>query len=191
MNTTTTAPTTPAPPPTIYNRTFWLCYVANVLLVTANSLTFRFAEFVAFLGGGEATAGAIVGVGMLAAVISRFGIGQAIDHYGTKLLWRASSVVMAASCVLFLAADNLHWSMYIVRIIFAVSMACMFSCSMVYIQQIVPPRRRTEVIASLGSSGFVGMIIGPMMGDVMFNALPGGWTQFSVLFGTSASLVTV
>ena len=37
----------------LYDRGFWLAYAANVLLVTANSLTFRFAEFVAALGGTE------------------------------------------------------------------------------------------------------------------------------------------
>ncbi len=190
MNTDTTADLLPNPPATIYNKTFWTCYLANVLLVTANSLTFRFADFVAFLGGDEQTAGTIVGTGMLAAVISRFGLGQAIDHYGTRLLWRASSVVLAASCVLFLAADHLNWTIYPVRILFAVSMACMFSCSIVYIQGIVPAHRRTEIIASLGSSGFVGMIIGPLLGDAMSAFLPPGWPLFSTLFGTAGALAT-
>ncbi|QDT48303.1 major facilitator superfamily transporter [Symmachiella dynata] len=190
MNTDTTAELHPDPPATIYNRTFWTCYVSNVLLVTANALTFRFAEFVAFLGGDEGTAGTIVGAGMLAAVICRFGIGQAIDHYGTRLLWRSSSVCLAISSLLFLAPDQLSWTIYPVRILFAVSMACMFSCSIVYVQGIVPAHRRTEVIASLGSSGFVGMIIGPLLGDLVFTTLPSGWPQFSALFGTAAALST-
>jgi len=178
-------------PPSIYNQAFWQCYIANVLLVAANSLTFRFAEFVAFLGGDEGTAGAIVGVGMAAAVLSRFGLGQAIDHYGTQVLWRISSVLMAISCLSFLAVNGPIWTIYPIRILFAVSMACMFSCSMVYIQKIVPAHKRTEVIASLGSSGFVGMIIGPQIGDVIFTALPSGWPQFAALFGTAALLSSI
>ncbi len=35
----------------VYNRAFWWAYVANLLLVTANAITFRFAEYVSFLGG--------------------------------------------------------------------------------------------------------------------------------------------
>ncbi len=173
---------------TIYTRTFWLCYLANVLLVTANALTFRFAEFVAYLGGEERIVGTIVSVGMVAAVVSRLAVGQAIDHYGTRVLWRMSSLVLAASCPLFLAVETLSWPIYAVRILFAVSMACMFSCSIVYIQQMVPARRRTEVIASLGSSGFVGMVIGPQLGDLIFNSISSEHVQFAVLFGTAGLL---
>ena len=55
----TTIPTVPGDQPahTVYNRTFWLAYAANLLLVTANALTFRFAEFVKFLGGTESVTG--------------------------------------------------------------------------------------------------------------------------------------
>ena len=51
---------------TIYNRVFWLAYAANVSLVTANALTFRFAELVNYLGGTEEITGAIVSTGMFA-----------------------------------------------------------------------------------------------------------------------------
>lgn len=178
-------------PPTIYTRTFWLCYLANVLLVTANSLTFRFAEFVAFLGGEERIAGTIVSVGMFAAVLSRFGVGQAVDRYGTRMLWRSSSAILGVSYLLFLTVDGISWPIYLVRILFTVSLACMFSCAMIYIQKQVPARRRMEVIATLGTSGFVGMTIGPQLGDVLFRILSPGWPQFVALFCTAGMLGAV
>lgn len=189
MKTTNAVEQNTDPIPSIYNQKFWLCYIANVLLVTANSLTFRFAEFVAFLGGGERIAGTIVSVGMIAAFVSRFLIGPAIDRYGTRWLWRFSALVLAASCLLFLTTSGITLPIYFVRILFAVSMACMFSCLMVYIQQVVPARRRMEVIATLGTSGFVGMTIGPFLGDVLFGIIPDGQLQFAALFITAALLV--
>ncbi len=56
----------------IYNRVFWMAYAANVSLVMANALTFRFAEFVSWLGGSEQTAGTIVSVG----IFGRFWFGS-------------------------------------------------------------------------------------------------------------------
>src|SRR5258708_11919727 len=80
----------------IYDRSFWLAYAANLVLVCANSLTFRFAEFVASLGETEEMAGAIVRAGLIAAILCRLGLGQAIDHYGPRRVWQPSSVPPAA-----------------------------------------------------------------------------------------------
>ena len=44
------------------------------------------------------------------------------------------------------------------------SLAGMFTCSIVHIQNQVPAERRTEVIGNLGSSGFLGMIVGSLLG---------------------------
>src|SRR5579872_811012 len=77
----------------IYDRGFWLAYSANLMLVCANSLTFRFAEFVASLGGTEELSGLIVQAGLFAAIFCRLGLGRAIDHYGPRLIWMASAVV--------------------------------------------------------------------------------------------------
>ncbi len=72
--------------PSVYNRVFWLAYAANLTLVSANALTFRFAELVAYLGGSEKVAGAIISTGVMGALAARFLLGQAIDHYGTRRL---------------------------------------------------------------------------------------------------------
>ncbi|NQY86066.1 MAG: hypothetical protein HRT34_15070, partial [Alcanivorax sp.] len=46
----------------VYNRVFWFAYAANIVMVGANALTFRFAELIAFLGGTELTTGEIIQV---------------------------------------------------------------------------------------------------------------------------------
>ncbi|MBW3541572.1 MAG: MFS transporter [Planctomycetes bacterium] len=190
------APRLPAANGSIYNRVFWLAYAANAALVTANALTFRFAEFVAWLGGSERIAGTIVSAGVFGALAARLVIGQGIDRYGTRLMWSAGSLVFLLSCGGFLAIAGgwlptsaaLGEVMYASRIAFAVSVAAMFSCSIVHIQNRVPPERRTEIIGNLGSSGFLGMILGTQLGDVIFGLSPQGPTRYLALFGATAAL---
>lgn len=186
----TTIPTVPGDQPTstVYNRTFWLAYAANLLLVTANALTFRFAEFVKYLGGTEALTGQIVGAGLIGSLLARLFLGQAIDGLGVRRIWMVSSVVFTMGCVLLTAIGSLGWTIYVARMLFTIGIAAMFACSLYHIQSHAPVHRRTEVIGSLGSSGFVGMIVGTQFGDLIFNHVRDGRTLFVVLFGTTAVL---
>lgn len=175
---------------TIYNRIFWLAYLANFALVTANALTFRFAEFVKFLGGTEKITGAIISLGIVGALVVRLFLGQAIDRYGTGKLWCLASLLFLSGCLGFVLSRDLAW-LYAARIAFTAGLAAMFTCSMVFIQNQVPPHRKTEIIGTLGSSGFVGMITGTQVGDAIFRAIPSGNTRFVVLFGCAAALAVV
>jgi MFS family permease len=71
------------------------------------------------------------------------------------------------------------------RISQQVGVAGMFTCSIVNIQDQVPPHRRTEVIGSLGSSGFIGTVLGTNLGDLIFRLLPDGRAPFIATFGTT------
>jgi MFS family permease len=129
-----------------------------------------------------------VATGVTAALFARFALGQVIDRYGTRALWTVSTLLFAAGCVLMLANDKLTWTIFAARVIYAVGLAGMVTCSMVHIQNHAPPYMRTEIIATLGTSGFVGMIVGTQLGDLMFRMLPAGRPQFLTLFGTAAGL---
>ncbi len=182
----TIAPATDAqskPMSGVYGRTFWLAYLANSALVMANALTFRFAELVHFLGGSEGMVGDIVALGTLVAVMLRFSISHLLDDYGTRRLWPICSLVFIAGCAMFVGATHAVWLLYSARVAFFVGLTGMFACSMTHIQNHVPPDRRTEIIGNLGSSGFVGMILGSNIGDWILYAITEPRTQFFVLFG--------
>lgn len=174
--------------PSVYNRVFWMAYAANLSLVTANALTFRFAELVAYLGGTERIAGTIVGVGVAGALVMRLFLGQAIDHYGTRKLWLLNAGAFIVSCASFLICREISPLIFLARIGFAISLAGMFTCSIVHIQNLVPAERRTEVIGNLGSSGFVGMILGTQAGDWIFTTISDPRSQFVALFGGAVGL---
>ena len=172
----------------IYGRGFWLAYAANLMLVCANSLTFRFAEFISSLDGTEELSGEIFRAGLIAAIVFRLGLGRAIDHYGPRLIWLASSLAYIAGGLMFLFPDRLSPVIWLARIVYQTGLAGMFSCSIVHIQNQVPANRRTEIIGSLGSSGFVGTILGTQLGDLIFKFLPEGQSRFAAMFGGAAAL---
>ncbi|WP_373651802.1 MFS transporter [Schlesneria sp. DSM 10557] len=169
----------------VYGRIFWLAYLANSALVMANALTFRFAELVHFLGGSETIVGDIVALGTLIAVIVRLSVSHVLDDYGTRRVWPVCSVLFILGCVLFIAATYAFWLLYVARVTFFVGLTGMFACSMTHIQNHVPPNRRTEVIGNLGSSGFVGMILGSNVGDWILYLVTQPRLQFLILFGAA------
>ena len=174
----------------VYGRTFWLAYLANSSLVMANALTFRFAELVHFLGGNESMVGDIVALGTLIAVLMRFSVSHLLDDYGTRRIWPICTILFIVGCLLFVVATKAMWLLYVARIVFFVGLTGMFACSMTHIQHHVPADRRTEVIGNLGSSGFVGMILGSNLGDAILYWITTPQWQFLVLFG-GAGLIGV
>ena len=183
MTETTTVESDRKPQSGVYGRTFWLAYLANSALVMANALTFRFAELVHFLGGTEGVVGDIVAVGTLVAVALRLSVSHVLDDYGTRRMWPVCSLLFISGCVMFVAASQQIWFLYIARVLYYVGLTGMFACSMTHIQNHVPSDRRTEIIGNLGSSGFVGMILGSNLGDLILFAITNPQTQFLILFG--------
>ena len=200
----------PAPPrrrSEVYHAAFWVAFGANLVVVSSNALTFRFAELVNYLGGTEGLAGLTVSVATLGAVLARFKIGEAIDRLGVRKVWAACSglgvagaLTLAAAAPLALrtpedAGPALAWCMtrlpiFAGRLIFTVGLAGQFGCSLVHIQNIVPASRRTEAIATFGSSGFLGMMTGTILGDLIFHRTDGAG-RYATLFAASAACAGV
>ena len=167
----------------IYTRRFWIAFVANVMLVTANALTFRFAEFVKFLGGSEETTGFIVSVGLIGSLFFRAFLGQAIDYFGIRRTWILCSLIYFCGTTLILTASEIGFQIYVARTVFVVGLAGMFASSVSHIQNLAPIHRRTEIIGTFGASGFLGMISGAQLGDLLFNLFPENRNLYYLLFG--------
>ncbi|NNJ27467.1 hypothetical protein LzC2_35720 [Planctomycetes bacterium LzC2] len=187
----------------VYHAAFWVAFAANMLVVSSNALTFRFAELVNFLDGTEGLAGLTVSVATLGAVLARFKIGEAIDRLGVRKVWAACSGLGVCGALILAAAGPLAEALptgagptrtwlserlpiFAGRLLFTVGLAGQFGCSLVHIQNIVPASRRTEAIATFGSSGFLGMMTGTVLGDVIFHHSVGA-SRYVALFGASAA----
>jgi MFS family permease len=167
---------------------FWLAYVANLLIVTANTLTFRFSEFVVSLGGSAADAAFVVGIGTGVSVLVRIWMGRAVDQVGPRWFWMASAMALVLSNLAFIPLHSLGPTIYVVRMLYACGLAGVFSCSVIHLCTGVPPGRRAELIGTLGTSGFIGAIIGPQLGDFMFRMPSLHAHRFLVMFGFAAAI---
>ena len=139
--------------------------------MVAFSLLFRYADFVDFLGGTEFILGWIVGVGMIGSLLMRLAQGVGIDRYGARWIWLISSAAFALGCLGHLLLTRVDSpAIFLLRMVLNTSVAGVFGASITYISTRAPAHRMAEVIGMLGTSGFVGMVAGTMLGDRLFAA---------------------
>jgi MFS family permease len=156
---------TPAEP-AVYDWTFWFCYAANCSLMMGVSLLFRYADFVHYLGGSEIDLGLIVGIGMFGALATRVFQGIGIDRLGPRRIWIMSLCLFAASVLAHLAISRVNGpGIYLVRILLTTSIAGAFGSSLTYVTLRAPHSRMAETIGVIGTSGFIGLALGPTLGD--------------------------
>ncbi len=184
----------PAPPrdSTAYDRAFWYSFAANTLVMVAVSLLFRYADFIHYLGGTELNLGWIVGIGMIGSLVMRLAQGTGIDYFGPRFVWVLSSGLFVASLLAHLFVTTVDGpAIYIVRIAFNTSVAGIFGASITNISMRAPTHRLAEVLGTLGTSGFLGMMIGTLLGDHLFGSGPIAWEDLRQMFIAAACLGAV
>ncbi|HVX59911.1 MAG TPA: MFS transporter [Pirellulales bacterium] len=155
---------------TAFGWPFWLTYAANLLLMVAVSLLYRYGDFVTYLGGSEVNLGWVIAVGMVGSLAMRMGQGVGIDAYGPRQIWLWSSATFVAVCLAHLLVTDVNGPLiYVLRILFQSSLAGYFGASITYISGRAPVARIAEVVGTLGTSGFVGMVLGTRLGDHLLN----------------------
>jgi len=143
-----------------------LAYLDNLCLMTAISLLYRYADLVKVLGGTEWDLGWIVGLGMVGSLAMRFAQGVGIDHYGPRLVWICSTAAFSLVCLSHAWLTTAHGlGIYLLRVAFCTAVAGAFGSSTTFISSRVPVQRVAEVIGTLGTSGFIGMVLGTNLGD--------------------------
>jgi MFS family permease len=175
-----------------YGYQFWCTYASNALMMVAFSLLFRYSDFVHILGGNEFTLGLIVGAGMIGSLSMRLFQGLGIDNYGSKQVWLVSNVVFIASLLAHLLITRADGpAIYVLRVIFQSSIAGVFGASITYISRRAPLPRVAEIVGTLGTSGFIGMMAGTTLGDVLCHTpQPTRW-EIDRLFLAAAFMGTI
>src|SRR5690606_37368818 len=86
--------------------------------------------------------------------------------FGPRIFWLISVVLFVASILGHLTVTRIDSPLvYLLRILFTIGMAGAFGASITYVSLRVPQDRMAEMIGVLGSSGFLGMALGPTFGD--------------------------
>jgi MFS family permease len=156
----------------------------------AISLLVRYADFVTYLGGGEGQLGLIVGVGMLGSLAMRLVQGSGIDRYGPRAIWLGSLVLLVISLLAHLAVETAAGiAIFLARVVMQTSIAGIFGASITCVSRRVPPPRMAEIIGTLGTSGFIGILLGPQLGDWILGSGPTERGQLEAMFLCAAGLV--
>ncbi len=172
-----------------YGPIFWAAYLANALTMIAITLLVRYADFVTHLGGAEGQLGLIVGVGMIGSLCMRVAQGIGIDRHGPRLIWRWSMFFFIVSLLAHLwITSATGFAIFAVRILMQTSLAGIFGASITYISRQVPPERMAEIVGTLGTSGFVGFLVGPQLADWICRGPVIEREQLNWLFLTAAGL---
>jgi MFS family permease len=148
-----------------------MTYIACTLVNLACAILFRYADFVSILGGTELNLGWIVGVGMIGSVLARLSLGAAIDQRGPRIIWLVSLGVFALTCFAHLAVTRCDGlGIVLLRVMYCTAIAGIFGASTTFISGRVNMARMAELVGLLGTSGFLGMMLGTHLGDLLLGS---------------------
>lgn len=168
--------------PRLYDRDFVLALASQTSFVIANTLIAHYSRWIEFLGGGVRDVGWIMGGGAVLGLLLRPWMGQGINRLGPRTTWLIGYGVFAIGCCGNLLLDDLGPTIYLLRSCHVLGAAIVFTSSLTYITRAAPVHRQAEAIGILGSGGFLGMLIGPALGDLFLSGDVRARGDFTVLF---------
>jgi len=169
----------------LYTRSFFEVFAAAALFMTGVSLQFHFGQYVAFLGYEVGTLGRILSVSMIGTLLIRLFIGQWVDRFGCRPVWLVGAVFSTLAVGSMQFAQQV-WLITLLRLVGTMAMAAVMTTVAVFAAQIAPQGRRAESIGTIGLAGFLGMVIGPTLGDLIFSSTTGSVVPYRIFFSASA-----
>lgn len=153
----------------VYNTSLLFAFFANVFQLISIGLLYRYSDFIHLAGGQEFELGLITGLATIGAILFRVIQGMAIDQIGPQKIWILSLILQfIALCwhTTITSVDGIE--VFLARGVLAMGIAGSFGAWLSFVSLQAPAHRVAEVIGVIGASGFVGMAIGPAIGDWIF-----------------------
>ncbi len=177
--------------PSLYNRSFAVGFASQFFLVVANTLMAHYARWVEFLGGGVSDVGWVMGVGAVLGLVLRPWMGQWINRLGARTTWAIGLALFEIGVLGNLWIHEVNLALYALRACLMMGIALVFASGLTYITQAAPPLRRTEAIGMFGAAGFVGMLAGPFLGDLILGDSGRARANFVILFAVAGTAVAL
>ena len=171
----------------LYDSKFVIALISQTCFVIANTLMAHYSRWIEFLGGNLQQIGWIMGVGALLGLVLRPPMAQWINAIGARSMWAIGYTVFMVSSMANLILVDVGFMIFVLRSALVLGAAIVFSSSLTYISQTAPEGRRTEAIGILGVGGFLGMLVGPLLGDLMLGTDGRDRSGFSMLFTFAAA----
>ena len=164
----------------LYSASFIFMAFANLFTVSSFGAFFLLPLFIESHGGSKADIGIIMGVFVLASVLSRPWISEMIDRIGRKRSYTIGCLILSSLPLTYLlfqgALAQFYLPLIIVRIMHGVGLAICFTSSNTYIADIVPKKCLNEGMGIFGVSALTGMAIGPIIGEIIIRKF--GFSMF-------------
>lgn len=148
----------------LWTRSFLIMIVISLAVYTGQyMLSTSLPAYILKIGGNEASAGLVVGIFTLAALVFRPLIGKILDTTGRRV------VMVLGSIILIAAASAYPWVMAIpmllvLRVLHGVGHSAFTTGAGTIIADIIPQTRLTEGISYYGIAGDVATALGPVLG---------------------------
>ncbi len=171
----------------LYTLSFFQVLVGAMLTMTAVSMQFHFGEYVASVGYSVNVLGWITGIGVVGTISLRPYTGRWIDTLGCRPCFLAAAIAGAAANFSFQFAES-FWAICAIRIVMSASHATFLATVAVYAAHAASPLRRAESLGTVGIGGFLGMMVGPAVGDMIFASIADPARAFPLFFDLVAGV---
>jgi MFS family permease len=155
----------------LYDRNFNCAFLSQIGFSLVNmALLAHYPRWIAHHGGEVDAAGWITGTATIAGLVLRPWIGQWVDRFGARTIWLSGYGIFAIGSLSNLWIHDLGPGIYLCRALLVVGSAVIFSSSLTYVTHLAPPGRKAEAIGTLGAGAFLGIVIGPLLGELVLSA---------------------
>jgi MFS family permease len=173
--------------PPLITPTFIALFVSALAFFTAGGIVLPVAT--RFANGPLAASGLGVGVGIgafsIAALLFRPVVGWASDRFGRRPLLLLGGTITVAAFVAHLVATSLP-AFVLVRSVYGVGEAFFFVAAVAAVSDLAPEERRGEAINIASLSVYLGLAVGPVLGEAILGA-----TDFNVVWLAAAAITGV
>lgn len=147
------------------SRPFLVVAVANFLYFLNFAFFFLLPVWVLQHGGGEETAGRVVGASGIAGLVALPFIGWFLDRFGRRRFMISGALVAAACSLAFLRIEEIGAPLYALRVVQGVAFTCAFTGAQTLAVLFAPAERRGAAIGWFGISTILTHAISPAIGE--------------------------
>lgn len=153
----------------LYTPAFAALYIANLCIVASFAAFFLFPLFITSGGGSQQDIGIIMGAFALASALCRPWVAEMIDRIGRKRSYSIGCLTMTLLPLLHLFFNgplaDYYLPLLLLRILHGIGLAICFTAVFTFIIDLIPEQRLNEGIGMFGTSGLIGMAIGPALAE--------------------------
>lgn len=178
----------------LYTPAFAALFLANLTMVSSYSTFFLFPLFITKNGGDNQDIGIIMGVFAMASAFSRPWVAEMIDRIGRKRSYTIGTVMMTTLPLVHLLLTGplsaYYFPLLLIRTVHGIGLAICFTAIFTFIIDLIPVQRLNEGIGIFGTSGLIGLAIGPLIAEPVLDRF--GFPAYfltAAVFGAAALLL--